>query len=279
MNPKSTSDSLFVLRRMEAVDTTTVFPFLLYAHAHLVPENTSEFDAILVLVESYLVRRMICNLTGKNYNRFFIDLIRSLDKKGTLTADAVAEYMAKSTAESTRYPDDDSFVSSLKSQPLYGRLAQYKVRAILEALDVFAHTSKSEQQSLPSGLTIEHVMPQKWQDHWPLAEKVRVDPETGYHDPVREQNAVQRRNMLINTLGNLTLITSSLNPSLSNSPWAAKRPELLKFSKLNLTQYFHGEEALDWGDEAIEMRTDYLCNQLVQIWPALPIYAGNDDSE
>ncbi|CAG9172536.1 hypothetical protein LMG23992_02261 [Cupriavidus laharis] len=258
------------LRRLEAVDTTTVFPFLLYAHAELVPGRIEEFDKILVLIESYLMRRMVCNLTGKNYNRYFVDLIRALDRKGALTADAVAEHMGKSLADSTRYPDDKSFEAAITDLPLYGRLAQYKVRAVLEALDEIAHTSKSEVQPLPSGLTIEHVMPQTWQTHWPLADKHKIDSETAKNDPIKEQQAVQRRGRLINTLGNLTLITGSLNPALSNSAWTTKRPELLKFSKLNLTQYFHEKDAEDWDEEAIEKRTTYLYEQLAQIWPALP---------
>ena len=73
-----------------------------------------------------------------------------------------------------------------------------------------------------------------------------------------------------NTLGNLTLITGSLNPALSNSAWIIKRPELLKFSKLNLTQYFHGKDADLWSETAIETRTAYLYDQLAQIWPTLP---------
>jgi hypothetical protein len=258
------------LQRLEAVDTTTVYPFLLYAHAELVPENTDEFDQILVLIESYLMRRMVCSLTGKNYNRYFVDLIRTLDKKGTLTAEAVVEHMSKSTADSTRYPDDKSFQAAITELPLYGRLAQYKVRAVLEALDAFAHTSKSEVQPLPPGLTIEHAMPQTWTTHWPLAEKDKTESETGKLDPLKEQKAIQRRERLINTLGNLTLITGSLNPALSNSAWTIKRPELLKFSKLNLTQYFHGDNAANWNEEAIEKRTGYLYGQLVQIWPTLP---------
>ena len=155
--------------------------------------------------------------------------------------------------------------------PLYGRLAQYKVRAILEALDAYAHSSKSEWQPLPSGLTIEHVMPQTWQTHWPLTDADKVNPETGEPDQIAEQNAIQRRNRLVNNLGNLTLITGSLNPSLSNSSWVSKRPELLKFSKLNLTQYFHGEEAKDWCESAIEKRMNYLLNQLLEIWPSLTL--------
>lgn len=258
------------LRRLGAVDTTTVFPFLLYAHAELVPHASAEFDRILVLLESYLMRRMICNLTGKHYNRYFVDLIRNIDRNGVLDAVAVGEHMAKSNADSIRYPDDQSLSMAIADLPLYNRLAQPKVRAILEALDAHAHTSKSEAQPLPSGLTIEHVMPQAWTEHWPLDRTEFTDPDTGALDPIKQQKAQQRRDRLVNTLGNLTLITASLNPSLQNAAWSKKRPELTKFSKLNLTQYFHGAEADHWNEAAIERRTAYLCGQLIQIWPTLP---------
>lgn len=257
------------LRRLDAIDTTTVFPFLLYAHAELVPHAIAEFDEILVLLESYLMRRMICHLTGKHYNRYFVDLIRHIDRNGVLSAAAVSEHMAKSNADSIRYPDDQSLAEAIANLPLYGRLAQPKVKAILEALDAYAHTSKSEVQPLPPGLTIEHVMPQAWAGHWPLAASDVINPATGERDIIKEQKAQQRRDRLLNTLGNLTLITDSLNPSLSNSAWTEKRPALMKFSKLNLTQYFHGTEGDDWNEAAIERRTSYLYDQLTKIWPAL----------
>lgn len=259
------------LSRQEALDTLTVFPLLLYTYNELMPENIDEFDKILVLVESYLIRRMICGLTGKNYNRFFVDLIRVLDKNGVITAEAVADHMQKSSADTTRFPDDKSFHTAISDLPLYGRLAQYKVRVILEALDAFEQTSKSEVTKLPDGLTIEHVMPQKWQDHWPIPFTEKIDSQTGLSDPLVEQNAIKRRDHLINTLGNLTLITGSLNPALSHSAWDHKRPELLKYSKLNLTRYFHEAEADNWNDTAIEKRTAHLFSKLIRIWPELPV--------
>lgn len=246
------------LKRLVAIDTATVYPFLLYSYAHLMPDHQDEFDKILILVESYLIRRMICGMTGKNYNRIFVDMIRTIDKYGTLNADSVTDYLKKSTAESMRYPDNQSLRTAIFDWHLYNRLPQYKVRAILEALDRFAYTSKSEQQMLPQGLTIEHVMPQDWKKHWPLNQQSLINSDSQEIDPFKEQQAIQVRKKLINSLGNLTLITGSLNPALSNSAWSVKRPELLKFSKLNLTQYFHGQDANIWDEEAIEKRTEYL---------------------
>lgn len=261
------------LRRLEAVDTATVYPFLMYAYAELMPESQAEFDRILGVLEAFLMRRLITNYTGKNYNRLFVDLIKAIDKGEAVSADAVGGYLAQGSGESTRFPSDEELRTALFTQGLYGRIAQYKVRAVLEALDAASHTSKSETLAMPANLTIEHVLPQKWETHWPLAEGATVDPVT-------EQKAAARRAMLLNTLGNLTLITGSLNPALSNSPWNTKRPELLKFSKLNLTQYFHGKEADEWDEAAIERRTEMLFAQLVKIWPAAqvasPVTAANE---
>lgn len=151
-------------------------------------------------------------------------------------------------------------MTAVVEQPMYGRPAQYKIRAILEALDAFAQSSKSESVPLPAALTIEHVMPQAWTTYWPL-------PQEATADVVAEQKATVRRNSLVNTLGNLTLITDSLNPALSNSSWNIKRPELLKFTKLNLNQYFHSPEMKTWDEAAIHTRSQLLFSHLVQIWP------------
>jgi len=58
-----------------------------------------------------------------------------------------------------------------------------------------------------------------------------------------------------------------IDDQLSNSKWSIKRPELLKFAKLNLTQYFHGPDADAWDEAAIEKRTTHLYSQLEKIWP------------
>lgn len=148
------------LRRLEAVDTATVYPFLLHAHAELVPDHQDEFDKVLAVLESFLMRRLITNYTGKNYNRLFVDLIKAMEKGGSLTAKAVAEQLGKGTGESTKFPSDVELLTAVFEWPLYGRIAQYKVRAVLEALDAASQSTKSPVLAIPTNLTIEHVLPQ-----------------------------------------------------------------------------------------------------------------------
>ena len=96
-------------------------------------------------------------------------------------------------------------------------------------------------------------MPQQWQKHWPLLE-----------DAGNQERSADRREELIHTIGNLTLLTGKLNPALSNGPWDTKRPELLKHSALNLNRWF--QEVETWNELAIKRRTRELLDLAVGIW-------------
>ncbi|MCG8091583.1 MAG: DUF262 domain-containing HNH endonuclease family protein [Candidatus Thiodiazotropha endolucinida] len=256
--PAAGSRLQLFLQRLEAVDTATVYPFLLMALDALEKTNPKELDQVLVVLESYLIRRMVCRLTTKNYNRFFLELVKAVERAGEVSARTVSEFVLKAKADSTKFPTDDELERALLEYPIYSQLAQYKVRAVLAALDRAFETGKSESLALPDGLTIEHVLPQTWQENWPL----ELDDPT---DKVEKQEKSQARNIQLHTLGNLTLITGTLNPALSNSAWAIKRPELLKYSKLNLNRYFH--DSADWDEEAIRGRGKLLAVKAREIWP------------
>lgn len=248
------------LRFLEAVDTATVFPFLLYAYVALMPGKKAEFDKLLAVLESFLMRRLITNWTTKNYNRLFVDLIKAVEKGGTLNAKAVADQLGGGTGESTKFPTDAELRNFVLGYPLYGRIAQYKVRAVLEALEIASQSVKSPTLTLTEKLTIEHVMPQTWQSHWPLPVAAKADLAT-------EQKAIAQRESRLHSLGNLTLITGSFNSSLQNAAWSDKKPELLTYGKLNLTQYFHRPEARQWDETAIEKRTEHLYQLILKTWP------------
>ena len=263
--PADSRLSLF-LERLEAVDTATVYPLLLFACDQLLPSQRAEFDRFITVLEAFLVRRMICGLTTKNYNRLFLDVIKALDRQGALTAEGLRAVLHSFEGESMRFPTDADLEQSILHAPLYRQLAQYKLRSVLAAIDRAQADRKSEEIDLPKGLTIEHVMPVKWELNWPIPEQHRTDPEA-------KLAFAQQRNQIIHTLGNLTLITGSLNPSLSNSGWDEKRPELAKFSKLNLNRYFFPtsdrdqDQLVDWDEEAIRRRGKGMAALAKGIWP------------
>lgn len=122
-------------------------------------------------------------------------------------------------------------------------------------------SSKTEALQLPKDLTLEHLLPQSWQEHWPLSPEALSSLEA-------KLAGEAERNALLHSIGNLTLVTQSFNSSLSNSGWVVKKEEIWNTSKLNLNRYFATPEANVWDEEAIRKRSRKLFQQIVSIWPA-----------
>ncbi len=97
-------------------------------------------------------------------------------------------------------------------------------------------------------------MPRKWQDHW----------------PIKSSNSEADRERIIQTLGNLTLLTTKLNSKISNGPWAGvggKRESLQLHDVFILNRQILKEADQDWTDEAIRLRTHNLIDAITKIWP------------
>ena len=246
------------LNRLEAVDTSTIYPLLLLCSQQLRPQQEDEFEAILNVLESFLFRRMICGLTSKNYNRPFLDLIRHLENQGTITARAVEQFLLASEGEGARFPTDAELKRAILDHPLYQWWPQYRVRAVLEALDAALGNAESGAHAQPSALAIEHILPQKWDEHWPV-------PKALHKNPQGKQAFTEQRDRLKHTLGNLTLVASSLSPALSRSPWDVKKAELLRCSQPGLSRELHELEG--WAEREILARGEVLADAACVLWP------------
>jgi hypothetical protein len=123
---------------------------------------------------------------------------------------------------------------------------------ILEAIDLQLETNKQEQIHLDSNLTIEHIYPQT--------------PDNAVWLPLENP-------ILVHSIGNLTLLTSALNSSVSNGPFVNKRPEIAKQSRLRMNTYFQDLTGMEqWTQADILQRAQQLFELALAIWPrpALP---------
>jgi hypothetical protein len=101
---------------------------------------------------------------------------------------------------------------------------------------------------------IEHVLPRKWQPHWPL--------------PAGQ--TASGRDALVDTLGNLTLLMGRLNSKISNAAWAGKdgkREALHGHDVLMLNRRLLEQAGDQWGDELIRERTARLIDVIIEVWP------------
>ena len=65
-------------RRLAALDVSTANPLLL----EILYQDCSDKRDALKVIESFLVRRAVCGLTPKGYNRFFVQVLDAADRAG-----------------------------------------------------------------------------------------------------------------------------------------------------------------------------------------------------
>ena len=226
-----------------------------------------DVEAILIDLESYLVRRAICRMTTQNYNRLFVSWMAQLNKD-VISRERLHEIMLAEQSDSGVWPDDARLHESWLNEPLYRRLySRGRMEYILRRIEMALRTSKHERVTIESGLTIEHVLPQEWIEHWRLPDGSRGIPlEERLTRPSPESDA---RDRVLHTMGNLTLLTGPLNSANQNRKFEYKVRNIKEYSLLALNGYFRQrvEKGKGWNEGAIEERGRRLFKQAVQIWP------------
>ena len=77
--------------------------------------------------------------------------------------------------------------------------------------------------------------------------------------------ATRKRNAALQTFGNLTVLTQSLNSSVSNSSWKVKKPEIMRHSLLPINQQL--QDWVAWDESSIAARGDGLFEHALNLWP------------
>jgi hypothetical protein len=169
----------------------------------------------------------------------------------------IRNYLIKQTAETSRWPDDNEFKTAWLELAFYSRLKRSKTRLILEAIERQLYTEKTEKIEIQRSLTIEHLLPQGWEEHWPLNYDENV--------PGAKELAEVGMRRALHKIGNLTLLTKHLNPAVSNAAWVEKRHGILNDSALRLNSYFLDKET--WREDMIDKRSIELFDSALKIWP------------
>ncbi len=214
------------LQVLDLLTTSTPTPVLLHLHARDGVDDEQRSLAAAA-IESFLIRRMVCGLTTKDYNRLFLSILQNIRvAEDAIAGEQLVKQLADQSAPSRYWPDDTEFYAGLLQPNIYRVLRGPRLRVLLGGMETALRRDKSEQQFVPAQvvkLNVEHLIPQKWSQYYPLPTD----------RPAEE--AEQRRNVAVHKLGNLTLTTTKLNSSISNGSWPTKRKELNKHAVLLLT--------------------------------------------
>lgn len=250
---------------LEAFDIRTAYPLLLtLLDAKIGP---SAWTPITVTLISYLLRRSVCGLTTKNYNRIFLTLTRSLRRDGA-TPTKLATLLTAQIGASTEWPSNSAFKEAWRSKHVYQTLNNPKVVYIFKRMNETYYGNKMEEVPIEGSVTVEHLLPQNWIDHWPLADGCKGMPFKELSDAPADDAraaATRIRHAALQTFGNLTILTQPLNSAVSNCSWLKKRPELLRHSLLPINQGLHSIS--DWDEAAIQARSDEMFERALTLWP------------
>lgn len=247
--------------RMNASGLELLKPLLIWLHEaeRNVPRRV--IDEAVAAAESWVLRRQLLRLSGSSLGRVVADIIKthSSAPPGEL-ADRVQAQLARLNSTSTYWPGDDEIRHALMIEAAYRRYPRARLRSFLEAIENDQRAKTRQPQVERAGFPIEHVLPQQWRDSW----------------PVEGADAEAKRQEHVHLLGNLTLLTSSLNSKVSNGPWSEKRRALLAHNTMKLTgQIVEMTETWPWDEDLIEQRTAEMITTLLRIWPVPAGHRGD----
>ena len=245
-------------------DVHTAMPYILYILKNVSDQN--EQNRIFTLLESYIVRRQICNKVSKNYSDLFTE---NLIGQQILSFDSLVEYLKKKKPnESLHMPYDTEIEDGFSSNT---NLSAEKARCIFYLLESKLREIEQSQTVLHPfhKYTLEHLMPQSWEDNWPAP--------SGLNE-IELFEFKNERTRIISTLGNLAIITQGLNSVVSNSDWKKKLENGLRNLAGDLITMKEVVNKEVWNESSIADRADWLAAKANEIWPNV-ISSGEAEEE
>ena len=177
--------------------------------------------------------------------------------------------LAEGKGATREWPDDKDFEKNFCSKAIYNKsLNSSQIKLILQLINDQLVTPQTEQITV-SNLEIEHIMPQAWYDNYELEGEIMskeiIDGWDIFEndDEMAKSDKVEERNNLIHSIGNLTIVTKSLNAAMRNGPFKGKKKDL-RNSILFLNRYFDKIET--WDEKEIDRRARWLFAGARKIW-------------
>lgn len=187
---------------MDKLDTSTFNPFILKTMVEK-PRNINER---LFALEKFVLSRYLYDGKTKNYNKCCVNLI---------SKDDPIDYLVKyNTIED---PIDTSvFPSKLHKvkNNSHGTLMLFLIEEILRFGQENLYSDK-----LRYNYSLEHIMPIKWHNNWYSVKCYKFNEKSNSYEELdfNVPETVTYRNLMIQSIGNMCLLTQSLNSSISNN--------------------------------------------------------------
>lgn len=237
----------FRLKRLKAWEATTPHGLILelLRRRESGEVTNAELERALLIIESYLVRRLIIGHSSTGLNRIFPQVLIQLND-----FEPIDHQIHRLLSTGRRhFAPDDQLAKGVQENPFFhiGRASHRKL-----VISWLEESFGSKEPINTTKLSIEHIMPQTLNAKW----------RTGLSKTLGEDQVDEAHKASVHTLGNLTL--TGYNSEMSNKEFALKKDALEK-SGLSLTQTLKRFDS--WGPEQITERGKMLTEQIIATWP------------
>lgn len=235
---------------LESFEISTFHPLILSFYKRLSTDE-AQLRKVFSALESFVVRRVISKHEVKSFNKFCKEFI--------INPQALFDRLTES--------NDTDFQAQLKAiSNRHAALLLFWVELKRRSLD-----PKNDTNLLKYCYSLEHIMPQSWEEHWPMPTKLKADGK-----PMTSDEAATDRWNKIYWIGNMTLLKTNLNSSLKNYKYEVKmvgegRKKGIKdyadlvITKDDLVRPFDNGDTT-WDENKIVTRTEGLIGEINSIW-------------
>lgn len=247
-------DANEVAKRLDLLDMTVAYPFLMafVAYAKETAMDGKEIYKVFSCVETFIFRRLMCDLPTNALNKIFATLHNSVlkNKRETDTYSSVMTYLLESRKLSSAFPKDEEFINGFTTKNVYSMRAKNK-EYIFERLENGSSKEKNDVVgNIEKGvLTIEHIMPQTLTTAWKQA--LGEDSE-----------AIQEK--WLHTISNLTL--TGYNSNYSNKTFQEKKTMKNGFIDSGIRLNHFVSQFDKWDEEELGLRKAKLSEMALEIW-------------
>jgi uncharacterized protein with ParB-like and HNH nuclease domain len=238
---------------LDRFEITTFHPFILSVYKQCA-DDANRLLSIFSVLESFVIRRVLSKYEVKSFNKFckeFIDNPSALYTRLSQTGDG-------------------GFVGQLKA------ISNRHAALLLFWIELYrrANNKKVDLKHLKYSYSLEHIMPQSWQEHWKTF-PVKTNADNSIMTTEQSKNDRKEK---IYWIGNMTLLNTSLNSSLKNFKFTTKvegegrnkgkgiraYADLL-ITKADILEPFDAGDH-EWDEKKIVARTEQLINEINTIW-------------
>ncbi|WP_414119601.1 DUF262 domain-containing protein [Corynebacterium nuruki] len=243
------------LRRANLIIGDVVHPFLMQvlrdAWCGIITEN--DLDQVILIIESYLMRRMISQIAANALNKIFATAyteIRKLRTDDQSYASLFTWVLRRRDGGNGRFPTDEEFREGFETRNAYQLRTSYRqyLFDVLENGD--SKDNRDIADKIGAGdLSIEHIMPQSLTSSW----REMLGP-----------NATDIHETWKNRIGNLTV--TGYNSSYSNSSFSRKKEMENGFNSSPYRLNADVKSTDRWDEATMTTRSHRLAEQALDYW-------------